>query len=59
MKIIGKDNYDNETVSEILICLNISEYYGKIIVDFLNNLPQEQWFYALMKDDYQLYEWEP
>lgn len=35
MKIIGTSNYDLDTVSDILICDNVNEYFGNKIVKFL------------------------
>jgi len=62
MKIICTDNFDRESISDRLVCENISEYYGKIIVDFLN----EKWggdygpnYYKLVPDDHKLYEFQP
>jgi len=61
MKIIGADNHDSETTSDILICEKVHESYGKRIVDFLNKevTNYSPRFYKLVPDDYVLYEWEP
>ena len=60
MKIIAIDNFDRDWVSDTLICENINEYYGKIIVDYLNEKEGEksQNFYVLKEDDYKLYVYE-
>ena len=36
MKIIQSDNYSRESVADILIAENVNEYFGKMIVEFLN-----------------------
>ena len=62
MKIIGVDNFDTEIVSDILVCDNISEYYGKQIVKFINDTfckDYSSYFYKLVEDDYKLYKFEP
>ncbi len=61
MKIIAVDNFDNESVSDHLVCENVSEHYGNLIVKFLNreggdNSPN---YYRLVSDDHKLYIWEP
>lgn len=33
-KIICTDSYDRDTVSNKLVCDNLNNYYGKLIVDF-------------------------
>ncbi len=62
MKIIGKDNFDREFGSDILVCENVNEYYGKIIVDFLQQSfhgHYADYYYELVPDDYELYEFKP
>ncbi len=62
MKIICKDNYDRESVDDKLVCSNVSEYYGKIIVESLNNKlsgDRSSDFYKLVDNEYELYRWEP
>ncbi len=59
MKIIGKSNFDNESVSDVLICENILEGYAKKIVEKLNNDElafSDTYFYELVEDDYKLYD---
>lgn len=61
MKIICKDNFDRESVNDTLVCENVSEYYGEIIVDFLNAKLSGDYspnFYRLVDDEYELYRWE-
>jgi hypothetical protein len=60
LKIINVDNFDTETRSDILVCENIGEFYGKDIVKFLNQrggLGSMDYF-KLVPDDYVLYVWE-
>ncbi len=62
MKIICTDNFDRESVSDRLVCSNVSEYYGRSIVDSLNDKlsGNESFnFYRLVDNDYELYRWEP
>lgn len=62
MKIICVDNFDRESVSDSLVCENVSEYYGKIIlkclIEKLSNMYSSR-FYRLIKDDYKLHKFEP
>lgn len=57
MKIIAIDNFDRDWVSDTLICENVNEHYGKILVDYLNKRQSEmsQDFYVLKEDEYKLY----
>jgi len=62
MKIIRKDNFDRDTVSEHLIAENVSPFYGRIIVEALNeelsgdNAPD---YFKLVPDSHKLYTYEP
>lgn len=61
MKIIAVDNFDKETHDDVLICENVSEYYSKLIVDFLNDKHSgehaDEYFMAV-KDDHVLYTFD-
>ena len=59
MKIIGRDNYNRDTVDEILICSNVNAVYGNRIISFLQGTDIEDYFYVLVDDNYKLYKWEP
>ncbi|MOA61330.1 hypothetical protein D3C78_1864400 [compost metagenome] len=62
MKIINADNFDRDSISDKLVCENISEYYGEIIVDFLNDRfsgDNSSDFYKVVDDDHKLYVREP
>ena len=61
MKIIAVDNFDNESVSDHLVCENVNEHYGNLIVKFLNSEGDNYspYFYRLVSDDHKLYIWEP
>lgn len=59
MKIIRVDGFDRENVSDILICTNIAELVGKLIVKLLNDHSPESDFYKLVDDDHELYRFEP
>jgi len=61
MKIIQIDNYDRDYISDVLVCENVNEYYGKKILDFLiKSLSNDtgQNYYRLVEDDYKLYTFE-
>ena len=61
MKIIGTDNFSRDHVSDFLVCSNVNEYYGKLIVDRLNEINGDTGprYFQLVPDDYVLYVWEP
>ena len=61
MKIIASDNFGRETVSDALVCGNVSEAYGKLISDLLkdHNGDNGPRYYRPVPDDYVLYKWEP
>jgi len=60
-KIIGKSNFDLETVNDILIADKLNKYYGEKIVKFLqdNTRDNDTYFPRLVEQDYKLYKWEP
>lgn len=61
MKIIRVDNYAREHVSDTLVAENVHEFYGKYLVDFLNEKFSGKHsfdFYRLVPDDYKLYVFE-
>lgn len=58
MKIIAVDNYDRESVSDILVCGNVHKYYGEDIVKILNEKPWNT-FFKLVSDEEKLYKFEP
>lgn len=62
MKIIQIDNFNRDTVSDNLIAENVSEFYAKAIVEFLNEKYSGETsppFYIYRPDDYKLYTFEP
>jgi hypothetical protein len=61
MKIICKDNFDRDYISERLVAENVSEYYAKIIVRLLNESEPVDgaYFYKAESDDYKLYKFIP
>lgn len=56
MKIIQVDNFNRDYVSDVLIAENVNEYFGKLIVDFLNSRESvtSERFFVLRKDSYKL-----
>lgn len=61
MKIICVDNFDRDTKDDTLVCENVNEYYGKILVNFLNDKLSGEHssdFYRLVEDNHKLYKYE-
>ncbi len=58
MKIIKTDKHNMECISDILVCENITEYYGKSIIYYLN-ITYSGDFYELVENDYELFVFEP
>ena len=62
MKVIKKDNYDREHISDTLVAENVSEYFAKEIVDLLNGRfsgDSAEDYFAAVPDDHKLYEYDP
>lgn len=62
MKIICKDNFDRDSVSDTLVAENVSEYYAPIIVNFMNSKLSGEHssdYFAAVPDDYVLYVFKP
>ena len=62
MKIIMVDNFNRENVSDTLIAENVSEYFGKKIVKYLNNTfsgDTSPDYFKLVTNDYKLFTFEP
>lgn len=61
MKVIAVSNFNNETMSDILVCENVNQYWGERIVEMFNRAAGEHSarFYRLVPDDHVLYVWEP
>ena len=61
MKIVNKDNFDRDSISDDLVAENVSEFYATAIVEFLNlkyggdNSPN---YFSVKPDDYKLYKSE-
>lgn len=56
MKIIGKSNYDIESVADFLVCENITSIeLGVKMVGGLNENNNSAYWYALKDDDYKLW----
>jgi hypothetical protein len=61
MKIICVDNFARDTVNDTLVCENVNEYYGKFLVNQLNDKlsgDHSPDFYKLVDDNYVLYKYE-
>lgn len=62
MKIIVVDNFGRENVSDKLVCTNVSQFHGEIMVKGLNDRlsgNSSVVFYKLVPNDYKLYKFEP
>ena len=62
MKVIIKDNFCRENVSERVLIPRVSEEEGTIIADAFNRVlggAQSSYFYKCVDDEYDLYKFEP
>ena len=62
MKIIAIDNFDRETVSDVLVAESLFEFMGGLITAYLNDACSGSTapsFYRLVDDDYKLYVFSP
>jgi len=57
MKVIGVSNFNNESVADLLVCDNVTEYFGDIIVDHLNEITSEDdtYYYKMVENDHKLW----
>ena len=61
-RVVQTDNFDRENVSERFITEPIHENMAKRIQIFLNETysgPNEQEYYKMVPENYQLYKFEP
>ncbi|PAD70588.1 hypothetical protein CHH83_01950 [Bacillus sp. 7586-K] len=61
MKVICVDNFARETHDDVLVCENVNDFYGKFIVNMLNEKLSGEHssdYYRLVEDDYKLYKYE-
>lgn len=61
MKIIAKDNFDRDNVSDILIAENVNEFNANHIAKLLNDSEgaMSPYYYKAVEDDYKLYDGSP
>jgi len=62
MKVIGKSNFDNESVSDILVSEDLDEDMAADVCAAENNKyggMYATYFYSVVPDDYELYEFQP
>ena len=61
MKVVGVSNFDNESVSHILVRENLTQEEAEKLADEKNAEEGElsTYFYVVKPDDYKLYRWEP
>lgn len=57
MKIIAVDNFGRESIADLLVAENVSEYWGKRIVDALNDKQHDESirYFKLVSDDHKLW----
>jgi hypothetical protein len=58
MKIIGISNFCLDNVTDILIADNLNDYYGNLIIKFLESKANEHdtYYPKLVDDNYELYD---
>lgn len=55
MKIIAVDNYNRESIADVLVCENVTNtYIGDLITEFLNSRATDS-YYKLVDDEYRLW----
>ena len=62
MKIVQVDNFDRDTVSDILMAEKVSKNNAEMIVKALNEKysgNDSPLFFRAESDDYKLHEWKP
>lgn len=61
MKIIRVDNFSRDSVSDLLVAVDVHKYYGSVIVELLNKRAGENGshYFKVVPDDYVLYEYDP
>ena len=60
VKIVRRDNFNRESISDCLVAENVSAYYAQKITDCLNVMFKGGMdFYTVESDDYVLYEFKP
>lgn len=61
MKIVKVDNFGRDTVDDILICENVTGFYGEMMVNALNNAlsgEHSDSYFRLVSDDYKIHKYE-
>lgn len=62
MKIIQTDNFDRESVSDVLVAENVHNFYAAKITEFLNGVyggDNSPFYFCAVEDDHKLYVFEP
>ena len=59
MKVIRTDNFDRETVSDILVAEGLPEEEAKERADKENARKAHDAWHVVKPEDYKLYVWEP
>jgi hypothetical protein len=54
MKIVMIDNYNRDSVADVLVAENVHEYYGELLVKFLNSQAGSDQYFVLKPDEYRL-----
>lgn len=58
MKVVAVSNYNDEMMDDKLVCSEVDEFYGKLIIGFLNERNGERGplYFELKPDNYRLYK---
>lgn len=61
MKIIIKDNFDRDYMSDTLVAENVHQVYADLICKAVNRIQGEHSckYWTVQPDDYKLYKFEP
>lgn len=62
VKIVGKSNFDDDMVEDLLIADNVLEQYAQMIIDHLNDkiaTEYGRYYYHVVPLDYELHHFVP
>ena len=62
MKIINKDNFNRESMSDSVVAENVPDFYADTITEALNNKfggERSSDYFLSVQDDYELYIFDP
>jgi len=62
MKIINKDNFNRESMSDSVVAENVPDFYADTITEALNNKfggERSTDYFLAVQDDYEIYIFDP